>query len=62
MNDTILSLKEIQEGLQDKRLYTVARSTGLSYPTLRKLAEGKAKNPTIETLKAVSNYLLNPKR
>ncbi|RTL03533.1 hypothetical protein EKK58_12760 [Candidatus Dependentiae bacterium] len=53
----ILSLKQIQQGLKDKRLSVVAERTGLSYPTLKSLSDGKDQNYTTETLKTVSNYL-----
>ncbi|RTL05706.1 hypothetical protein EKK58_07385 [Candidatus Dependentiae bacterium] len=54
---TILSLEQIKKGLKDKRLQVVADRTGLSYPTLKSLADGKTQNYTTETLKTVSNYL-----
>jgi len=53
----LLSLEEIQELLQDKKLYTVAEVTGLSYPTLKKLNDGKAENYTFKTLRKVTDYL-----
>jgi hypothetical protein len=59
LNNEILPLTEIQEGLKDKRLYMVAKKTGLSYPTLKKLAEGQDCNYTVETLKSASNYVRN---
>lgn len=56
MND-ILTPQQIKEGLKDKRLHVVAESTGLSYPTLKKLADGEGANHTIETLQKVSQYI-----
>lgn len=57
-NDSdILTAEQIQGGLKDKRLYRVAEATGLSYPTVKKLAEGKELNYTIDTLKAISRYI-----
>jgi len=53
----IYSLEKIKEGLADKRLYVVAEKTGVSYPTLKNLAEGNELNYTIDTLKAVTRYL-----
>lgn len=53
----IMSLKDIQKGLKDKRLYVVATATGLSYPTLKKLANNQDPNPTRETMLKVTNYL-----
>jgi hypothetical protein len=56
-NNEVLSLDEIKEALKHRRLYIVAQSTGLSYPTIKKLADGKELNYTIQTLIAVSKYL-----
>ena len=56
MND-LLSLQQIKLHLTDKRLYKVAEITGLSYPTLRKLADGEDANYTMATIKALSKYI-----
>lgn len=53
----ILSIEQIKKGLKDRRLYVVAKRTGLSYPTIKKLADGGSFNCNIKTLIAVSNYL-----
>ena len=58
-NSEIMNLEVIKDGLQDKRLYTVAERTGVSYPTLKKLYDGEQANYTIDTLKKVTRYLLN---
>jgi hypothetical protein len=57
MQDQILPLLDIQKGLKDKRLYAVSESTGISYPTLKKLADGIESNYTRSTLQAVSIYI-----
>jgi DNA-binding Xre family transcriptional regulator len=57
--ERILSFAEIKEGLKDKRLYVVAEETSLSYPTLKKLADGEESNCTIDTLRTISDYLNN---
>lgn len=57
MSTNILSLSEIKANLADKRLYKVAELTGLSYPTLKKLANGDDCNYTMSTMKAVSAYI-----
>tara|TARA_Y100000289_G_C3816525_1_gene96467 strand:+ start:297 stop:515 length:219 start_codon:yes stop_codon:yes gene_type:complete len=54
-----LSLEQIQKGLEDRRLHTIKQKIGVSYPTLRKLADGKNSNPTTKTLEIVSEYLRN---
>jgi len=56
-NNQLLSLKEIQLLLKDKRLYIVSKATGLSFPTLKKMADGKEENFTIKTIKSISDYL-----
>ncbi len=56
-NDDFLSLEEIKNLLADKRLYVIARKTGLSYPTIKKLADGKVENYTYKTLLLVNKYL-----
>ena len=53
----IMSLKEMQERLKDKKLYIVADKTGLSYPTLKKIADGKKGNYTYNTLIKLTKYL-----
>jgi hypothetical protein len=53
----ILTLEEIAEGLKDKKLHVVAAATGLSFPTLKRLAEGNNNNCTMSTVMAVSKYL-----
>lgn len=57
MNLEILSLEEMALRLKDRRLYEVAKEIGLSYPTLKSLADNEEKNYTMETLKKVSDYL-----
>jgi hypothetical protein len=56
-NEELLSLEDIQLLLKDKRLYVVSKATGLSFPTLKKMADGKKENFTYKTIKAVSDYL-----
>ena len=55
-NEELLSLEDIQSLLKDKRLYVVSKATGLSFPTLKKMADGKKENFTYKTIKAVSDY------
>lgn len=52
-----LTIKEIAEGLKDKKLYVVARNIKVSYPTLKKFLDGKHHNFTVDTLTKVSNYV-----
>ncbi len=55
--DEIMNLEDISKWLQDKRLYVVADATGLSYPTIQKLANAEKTNYTIETLIIISKYI-----
>ncbi len=52
-----MRLEEIIARLQDRRLYRVAEATGLSYQTIRTIVNGKNKNPTIETVQLLEDYL-----
>lgn len=54
-----MSLIAISEALQDRRLYKVAEETGLSYPTIKSLADAKMDNYTLNTLIKVSEYIRN---
>ena len=56
-NEELLSFEDIQLLLKDKRLYVVSNATGLSFPTLKKMADGKKENFTYKTIKAISDYL-----
>lgn len=58
---SLLTLEEIKEALVDKRLYKVAEATGLSYPTLKKMADGEQANYTLATIHAVSLYIHSTK-
>lgn len=53
----LMSLNKITEALQDKRLYVIARKLDLSYPTIKKIADGKDKNYSYNTIKKLSEYL-----
>lgn len=57
MNSALMNLDDIKKGLADKRLYKVSEITGLSYPTLKKMADGKNSNYTMSTIAKVSEYL-----
>lgn len=53
----LLTLDQIKNNLADKRLYKVAEITGLSYPTLKKMADGEDANYTMATVQVVSQYI-----
>lgn len=52
----MLSLEEIEEKLKDRKLYAISQQIEVSYPTLKKLADGKKINYTLDTIRKVSNY------
>lgn len=56
-NDDLLTLEEIKILLEDKRLYVVAKKTGLTYPTIKKFADGKAENCAYVSLIKINKYL-----
>lgn len=49
--------EEIIKLLKDRNLRKVASSCGLSYDTVWRVANGKAKRPSHETMKKLSDYL-----
>jgi|JYMV01.1.fsa_nt_gi hypothetical protein len=53
----VLSQDQLIKGLKDRQLYKVAAETNISYPTLKRLADGKEGNYTLHTLYAVSEYV-----
>lgn len=57
LDKNIMSIHHISKQLSDKKLYTVAKITGLSYPTLKKMADCKDLNYTKGSLKAVTKYI-----
>ena len=54
----LLTVDQISAMLQDRRLYVVAEKTGLSYPTLKDLADGVDKNYGVDTIRYVTDYLM----
>lgn len=53
----MLSNEEIQEKLKDRNLAAVAQSTGLSYETVRKIANNGADNVRYSNVVALIKYL-----
>ena len=53
----LMPFDEMQRLLKDKKLYVIAKATNLTYPTLKKLADGMNGNYTYNTLLKVTNYL-----
>ena len=57
-NTRLLTISEIRERLQDRRLEMVAVATGLHYNTVLYLKTGSASGANISTIEKLSAYLL----
>lgn len=55
----MLTLPEIVEGLQDRRINRVARTCNLRIATVTDIRDGKTKNPSYDTVKRLSDYILS---
>lgn len=55
--DGLSDIDKARNGLQGAKLYTVAKETGLSYPTLKKLHDGEEHNFTIGTIETVLEWI-----
>lgn len=53
----MLTLDEIKAQLADRRPGMVANATGLSYPTIQAIRDGKNTNPTLNVVQSLSDYL-----
>ena len=53
----MMTLEQIAEKLQDRRLDVVSAHTGVHANTLRDIRKGKRDNPTYQVVKALSDYL-----
>ena len=53
----ILSQEQLMKGLKDRQLYKVSKATNISYPTLKRIADGSEGNYQMHTLYAVSEYV-----
>jgi hypothetical protein len=51
------TLEEVREKLQHRRLPEIAKATGLSYGTVRKLAAGDNKSVSYMVVKKLSDHL-----
>lgn len=52
----MMSLEEIREAMQDRRLRVIATKTGISYPTLLTIRDDARANPRHDILKKLSDY------
>ena len=59
MQEDILTLEEISEGLQCVSLRRLSKKINMSYPTLYELSMGNDKNYKLSTLFTITKYLIN---
>lgn len=59
MRDKILSFDQIAKGLKHLRLHRVAKECKLSYPVLKRMADRRDENFTLESLRRVSSYIIS---
>ena len=57
--NNVLSLKEIREYLEDKKIGVVSARSGLSYQTVRNLFLGTKQNYNLGTLEKISKYIID---
>ena len=55
------SLEKIRSALQDRRLSAVANATGIHYNTLLAIRAGTNRNPRLDTVMALDEYLFGRK-
>lgn len=53
----MMTLQDIRNALQDRRLLMVAEATGLHYNTIKQVRDNVQSNPTHKVLSALSDYL-----
>lgn len=53
----MMSVEEIREGMKDRRVYEVAKKTGLNVRTIYNLLNDKAANPKLNTVRVLERYL-----
>ena len=53
----MLTVAQIKEALKDRRLAIVAEATGLTRVSLNNIRNGTTKNPSYNTVVALSEYL-----
>lgn len=51
-----MTLEQIKDALQDRRIDKVMEVTGLSRPTISAIRDGVNTNPTLDTLEKLTKY------
>ena len=52
----IMTIEQVRDALKDRRIGVVADACGLSYPTVKAIADGET-GAKYETVKVLSDYL-----
>lgn len=60
-DEQLLTRTQIEEGLKGIKTVDICNATGLSYPTVLNLQNGKQANYTTDTLIRVGQYIRNLK-
>jgi len=53
----MLRLDQVQKRLRDRNIKEVARSTGIAYDTVLRIANGRFKSPSYFIVEQLSDYL-----
>lgn len=59
MQENLIPLDNIKRLLSDRRLYVVAEKSGLSYPTVKRIADGDME-VSLRTWRKLSAYFAEP--
>jgi transcriptional regulator with XRE-family HTH domain len=55
----MIEIEGIRSNLVGCKIYTVAKATGLSYPTIQAFIQGTRSNFTIKTIQKLAEYVKN---
>jgi hypothetical protein len=58
----MMTIKDIQFALRDRRISMVAAATGLHYNTIKQVRDNPHANPSYRVLRLLSEYLLGAKQ
>ena len=53
----MMTLEQVKEALQDRKLTQVAERTGLAYQTVWRVSAGKGERVSYDVVKTLSDYL-----
>lgn len=53
----LLPIGVIRQSLMDRRVHVVSYETGLHYNTIRNVRDGKNPNPTLSTMRVLTDYI-----